>query len=185
MGRFDRPGALGTHLSEVAGVWKEVFGDLDATGIELFGRLDAVARNWAALCREVLTPFGINYAELTTLGILRTTRPRPRRSPTELRRLVGQTSAGMTRILDKLEVEGLVKRESLRGDGRRVDIVLSRRGASLAEKAFHELLVRQNEIYVSLAASKARITSESLDTLLDEFAEVKRRAEESRLNEIA
>ena len=35
--------------------------------------------------------------------MLRISEPDYRRSPTELRRLIGQSSAGMTRILDKLE----------------------------------------------------------------------------------
>ena len=170
MGRFDRPGELGSHLSENASIWNEILGDLDAKGIELFGRIDAVARHWAALHREVLTPFGINYAELTTLGILRTTRPAPRRSPTELRGLVGQTSAGMTRILDKLEAEGHVRRESSRDDGRRVDIVLSRRGEKLAEEAFRELLVLQDELLAPLDEPSSDGMIDALDTLLAAFS---------------
>ena len=170
MGRFDRPGELASHLSEIAGIWNELLGDLDAKGIELFGRIDAVARHWAALHREVLTPFGINYAELTTLGILRTTRPAPRRSPTELRGLVGQTSAGMTRILDKLEAEGHLRRESSRDDGRRVDIVLSRRGEALAEAAFRELLILQNELLAPLDEPSSDGMIDALDTLLAAFA---------------
>jgi hypothetical protein len=53
---------------------------------------------------------GINYAELAVLGMLRTSGPRQRRSPTELRALVGQSSAGMTRVLDKLEADGHLRR---------------------------------------------------------------------------
>ena len=173
MGRFDRPGELGTHLSEIASIWNELLGDVDAQGIELFGRLDAVARHWAALHREVLTPFGLNYAELTTLGILRTTRPTPRRSPTELRGLVGQTSAGMTRILDKLESEELVRREASPDDGRRVDILLSRRGQKIAQDAFRELLVLQNELLAPLDKPSMDGMISALDTLLAAFADRK------------
>jgi DNA-binding MarR family transcriptional regulator len=176
MSRFDRPGELGTHLSENADAWGELLGDVDASVIEVFGRLDAVARYWAALQREVLTPFGINYAELTTLGILRTTRPSPRRSPTELRGLVGKTSAGMTRILDKLESEGLLKRESSSDDGRRVDIILSRRGERLAEAAFRELLVIQNGLLAPLEERSVGITLDTLDALLAVFVARKEQA---------
>jgi DNA-binding MarR family transcriptional regulator len=170
MSHFDRSGVLGAHLSENANSWNELLGDVDARGIELFGRLDAVARHWAALHREVLTPFGLNYAELTTLGILRTTRPAPRRSPTELRGLVGQTSAGMTRILDKLEAEGLVRREASPDDGRRVDIVLARRGQRIADEAFRELLVLQNKLLAPLDKSGLDATIGTLDILLSAFA---------------
>jgi len=173
MGRFDRPGELGAHLAEIARIWNELLGDLDARGIELFGRIDAVSRHWSALQREILTPFGINYAELTTLGILRTTRPAPRRSPTELRSPVGQTSAGMTRILDKLESEALVRREPAPDDGRRVDIVLSRRGERLAETAFRELLRAQSPLLGGIDERAARTTTRVLDALLSAFADRK------------
>jgi len=169
MGRFDRPEELAAHLTQIAGIWNELLPDLDASGIQIFGRIDAVARNWMALQREVLTPFGINYAELTTLGILRTTTPTPRRSPTELRGLVGQTSAGMTRILDKLEAEGLARRESAPDDGRRVDIVLSQSGKRLVEVAFRALLVPQNELLESLDPRHIEVTIGALDSLLAAF----------------
>jgi DNA-binding MarR family transcriptional regulator len=169
MARFDRPEALGAHLSEVARIWNEQLGDLDATGIEVFGRFDAVARHWAALHRRVLAPFGINYAELATLGMLHATRPSPRRSPTELRGLVGQTSAGMTRILDKLETEECVRREPSPEDGRRVDIVLTRRGGKLAEEAWRALLVHQNELLRSFDERSREGLITALDRLLAAF----------------
>ena len=170
MGRFDRPGELGVQLAEIAGTWNKLLGNLDAGSIEIFGRIDAVARHWAALHREVLGPFGLSYSELTTLGILRTTSGSPRRSPTELRALVGQSSAGMTRILDKLEAEGLVRRDPSRDDGRRVDIVLSRRGERLVEEAFSVLLAIQQELLSSLDKRRADTTIGALDTLLAAFA---------------
>ena len=169
MSRFDRPGELGSHLERNAAAWNELLGDVDARSIEIFGRIDAVTRHWAALQREILTPFDINYAELITLGILRTTRPRPVRSPTELRGLIGQTSAGMTRILDKLESEGLVRREAFAEDKRRVDIRLTPAGARLAETAFRELVVRQNETTDELDEHSRKAMIRGLDRLLSAF----------------
>ena len=171
MGRFDRPEELGAHLAENAATWTDLLGELDARSIEVFGRIDAVARQAAALHRELLTPHGVNYAELITLGILRTTRPAPRRSPTELRALLGQTSAGMTRILDKLETEGLVRRESSPGDRRRVDIVLAPRGRRLAETAFRELLSAQNRLLAGVDARARRAAIRAFDSLLTAFAD--------------
>jgi len=171
MGRFDRPEELGTHLAENAASWTALLGDLDARSIELFGRIDALARQAAALHRELLARHGINYAELITLGILRTTRPEPRRSPTELRGLVGQTSAGMTRILDKLESEGLVRRDSSPSDGRRIDIVLAPRGKRLAETAFRDLLGVQTRLLAAIDERARRGTIRTLDTLLAAFAD--------------
>jgi hypothetical protein len=61
--------------------------------------VEALARAWKRIHEGNLDCFGLNHAEWTTLGILRTSPPESRRSPTQLRRLVGQTSAGMARIL--------------------------------------------------------------------------------------
>jgi DNA-binding MarR family transcriptional regulator len=171
MGRFDRPEELGAHLAENAATWTELLGDLDARSIELFGRIDAVARQAAALRREILAPHGVNYAELITLGILHTTRPEPRRSPTELRALIVQTSAGMTRILDKLEAEELVRRDSSPSDGRRVDIVLAPRGRRLTETAFRALLGVQNRLLADVDERARRGTIRALDLLLAAFAD--------------
>lgn len=127
------------HLSENAAEWRAISGELDAASLLLLGRLEAVSRALAELQRTALEPYGINYAEFTALGMLRTTRPDERRSPTELRHLVGQSSAGMTRILRKLESERLVRRVPCDGDGRRRDVVLTAKGAELVEKSFPSL----------------------------------------------
>lgn len=133
------------HLSENAAEWQAIAGQEDARSFVLLGRLEAVSRALAELQRTALDPHGINYAEFTTLGMLRTTRPAMRRSPTELRRLVGQSSAGMTRILHKLERGRLVRRVPGREDGRRRDVVLTAKGAALVEEAFPSLFAGPSE----------------------------------------
>src|SRR5262245_35812377 len=127
------------HLEENAGVWHEIAGEVDASSFGLLGRLEAVSRALAAMQRRAPAPCAVNHAELTTRGMLRPTRPEMRRSPTELRRLVGQSSAGMTRILAKLQDARLIRRLRGDGDGRRRDVVLTAKGAALAEEAFAAL----------------------------------------------
>ncbi len=133
------------HLSENAAEWQEIVGDVEPSGFLLLGRIEAVSRALRTLHRTALEPHGINYAEFTTLGMLRTTRPAMRRSPTELRHLVGQSSAGMARILRKLEDGKLVRRVSGQGDGRRRDVVLTSKGATLVEAAFPSLFAESSE----------------------------------------
>lgn len=168
---MDRRARLAEHLEENASAWEQILGkESGSAALAVFGRLEAVARTWAALQRDVLLPFGINYAELATIGMLRTSLPDFRRSPTELRGLVGQTSAGMTRILDKLEDEGWVRRIAHPEDGRRVDIVLTARGAKLAERSYRALLVAESEILDRLPKSRRGEVARALDALLEAFA---------------
>ena len=109
---LSQPKQLAQHLDENAAAWSEIAGAFDPRALGILGRLEALARMLGELQRGALAPHGLNYAEFTTIRMLRTSPPDFRRSPSELRRLVGQTSAGMTRILAKLEDEGLVRRAS-------------------------------------------------------------------------
>ena len=164
------PTQLALHLEENASAWQEIAGDVDGSALGLFGRLEALARFGAELQRRALAPYGLNYAEFTTIGMLRTSPPAFRRSPTELRRLVGQSSAGMTRILAKLEDEGVVRRVAGRGDGRRRDVILSARGRELAEQSFAALLTAQADVLAPAGKRRRDELLRALDALLVLFA---------------
>jgi len=168
--RFERLEDLGPLLDDNASKWEEILCDSKASALRLFGRLEALARLWSALQREVLPPFGLNYAELTTLGTLRTLPPSSHQAPCELRRLLGQSSAGMTRILDKLEGEGLVRRKAHEEDGRRLDVVLTRRGAKLCEQALERLLAVEAEILLPLGKRRIGEVLQVFDALLAGFS---------------
>ena len=161
---------LSLHLEENASAWHEIVSEVDARTLALFGRLEAVARALAELQRQALAPYGINYAEFTTLGMLRTSGPGFRRSPTELRRLVGQSSAGMTRILRKLERARLVRRRREPGDARRSDVVLTAKGAALAEAAFAALFGAPSDGLGARSKRRREAWQHALDELLDFLA---------------
>jgi DNA-binding MarR family transcriptional regulator len=162
--RFDRPEELGPHLEENVRALEEILGGTDASPMLVFGRLEALARSWAQLHREVLAPYGINYAELTTLGMLRTTEGAC--SPRELRKLVGQTSAGMTRILHKLESEALVRRVAHAEDRRRVDVQLTAGGARFAEECLDAMLTAESELLACLGKRERDALLVGIDALL-------------------
>jgi DNA-binding MarR family transcriptional regulator len=155
------------HLAANAAEWQAIAGDADTGSFELLGRLEALSRTLAHLQRTALDPHGINHAEFTTLGMLRTTRPDPRRSPTELRRLVGQSSAGMTRILRKLEGAHLVRRVPGREDGRRRDVVLTAKGAALVEVAFPALFAAPSERLARRGKRERDAWMRALDEMLE------------------
>jgi len=167
--RIDEPGALAPFLDANAANWQRILG-VDASALAMFGRVSALAVSWAALQRDALNELGLNYAELSVLGMLRTSDPQERRSPTELRGLIGQSSAGMTRILDKLEAEGHLRRAEIDGDRRRVDIVLTPSGAELAEQAVGALLAVETAMIAPLAPERRAAIAGALDALLGAFA---------------
>jgi DNA-binding MarR family transcriptional regulator len=167
--RLDSPETLGPHLEENARALEEILDGTDASPMLVFGRVEALARSWAAVHRDVLAPYGLHYSELTTLGMLRTA-PDAAGSPAELRTLVGQTSAGMTRILDKLETQRLVRRVAHPEDGRRIDVRLTARGARFAEACLDALLRVENALLAGLGKRRRDTLVGSLDALLGAFA---------------
>jgi DNA-binding MarR family transcriptional regulator len=130
----------------------------------------ALSRGWSALQREVLSPFGLNYAELSTLGFLRTSLRNRRNSPSELRQRLGQSSAGMTRILDKLEQASLLRREACEDDARRLDVALTRRGAHRADEAFAALLGIESELLAPLGKRRLQEVLRAFDALHESLA---------------
>ncbi len=168
--RIDPPDRLATRFSESSATWQQIL-DVDASALAVFSRISALSVAFATLSREALQRFGLNYAELSVLAMLRTTEPEQRRSPTELRALVGQSSAGTTRILDKLEADGHLRREDLDGgDRRRVDIVLTPSGAALAEQGVAALLTAETAVLRAIPAAGRAAIASSLDALLGAFA---------------
>jgi len=168
--RFGRPEELGPHLEASARAWEEILAGTDGSPLAVFGRLEALSRAWAQLHREVLDPYTINYAELTTLGMLRTASGEAC-SPSELRELVGQTSAGMTRILDKLEERRLLRRVAHAGDGRRIEVRLARRGEAFTEECMEALLTVGSELLAAIGKRDRDALLQGVDALLTAFAD--------------
>ncbi|TMA31665.1 MAG: MarR family transcriptional regulator [Deltaproteobacteria bacterium] len=170
---IDRPNDLAPFLDTNASTWQRILG-VDASGLAMFGRVSALTHGWLALQRAALNHLGINYAELTVLGMLRVSEHQ-RGSPTELRARVGQSSAGTTRILDKLEADGHLRREDIDGDRRRVDIVLTPSGAALAEAGVAAMLAAETAVLAPLSPEHRTAIRAGLDALLGAFAAYRRR----------
>lgn len=168
MSRFDRPEELGPFLEENVRALAEILDGTDASPMVVFGRVEALTRSWSLASREALAPYGINYAELSTLGMLRTASSAC--SPGELRTLVGQTSAGMTRILDKLEAERLVRRVAHPEDGRRLEVQLTPRGARFAEECLEAMLAVESELLAGVGKRQLDAVVRGMDALLTAFA---------------
>jgi DNA-binding MarR family transcriptional regulator len=156
---------LVSFLDSSADTWSSITGSVDRDAIVVLGLVEAVARTWKRVHEEALAVHDLNLAEWTTIGMLRSSPPDFRRSPTELRRLVGQTSAGMTRILKKLGERGLVRRRPSVSDGRGQDVLLTRRGSKLAEESFRTLHTLQRRVVAPFAGGERRRLIEALDEL--------------------
>jgi DNA-binding MarR family transcriptional regulator len=114
--------------------------------VVVFGLLETLTRVSRSMYARALAPFGLNHAEWSALGRLRTAPSGSRVSQTDLRRLICQTSAGTTRVLDKLEEAGLVRREPDPKDGRALNVVLTAKGRRLADRSFGVVHAQQTQL---------------------------------------
>jgi DNA-binding MarR family transcriptional regulator len=157
--------ALVSFLRASSDKWSAVTGDVDPDAVIMFGLIEALARTWKEIHTEALSVYDLNLAEWTTIGMLRSSPPDFRRSPTELRHLVGQTSAGMTRVLTKLVSGRLVRREPRPSDGRGQDVILTARGHALAEESFRRLHSIQRDLLAPFATDQRDRLISALDQL--------------------
>jgi DNA-binding MarR family transcriptional regulator len=160
-----RHAELVRFLDDRATEWSVITDAVDRDTLVLFGLLEATTRVWRSVHHEALARFGLNLAEWTTIGMLRTSPPAYRRSPTELRRLVGQTSAGMTRVLAKLGRRGLVGRASAATDARRHDVILTRKGQAVADESFRGLHAVERGALAPFTADECAQLIQTLDRL--------------------
>lgn len=115
------------HARQVANAVPEAH--LDAWRSILNVHAAVVERTEQALRREGLPP-------LTWYDVLWALRRAParRRRMSDLARDLTISRGGLTKLVDRLEAEGLVRRERVSDDGRGSEAVLTRAGAALARR---------------------------------------------------
>ena len=100
----------------------------DEAGVGLMLTADVVRRHGEAL----LKPFGITLQQYNVLRILRGSRPDS--LPTlEIAGRMIEKSPGVTRLLDRLEKKGLVRRERCAADRRQVLCGITEKGLALLD----------------------------------------------------
>lgn len=76
----------------------------------------------------------------------------------------------MTRILDKLEQASLLRREAREDDARRLDVVLTSRGANRADEAFAALFGVESELLAPLGKRRLQEVLRAFDALHESLA---------------
>jgi len=142
-------------LASVEREWPEVAAGLNPAVPYLYRARDIAFDD---LCRR-LAPFGMRPADLDVLAALRT-RPAPRElTPTVLYRSLLLSSGGLTKILARLEKEGLVERPPNPDDGRSRLVRLTELGERRLDEIVPGVLEHEHEFLAPLsAAEQAELT---------------------------
>ena len=143
-------------VARVIAEWAITRPDLDASPLELIGRVLILAERLTARVELILKPFALTLGQFDILATLRR-QPEGRLSPGGLLAHMVLTSGGMTARLDKLESLGLVVRAADPDDRRGVVVALSSKGRKLIDRA---TAARMAEAHAALPALTAAERSE-------------------------
>lgn len=112
---------------------------------------------------QFFKPYGLTTAQFNILRILRGQYPQPATINLLIDRMLDKSS-NASRIVDKLEAKGLVKRTQCSADRRAVDVIISDAGLNLLTQ-----LDAQMEIWENQVQNLTMEDCEKLNELLDKF----------------
>ncbi|WP_291729261.1 MarR family winged helix-turn-helix transcriptional regulator [Leisingera sp. F5] len=123
------------HVDFITQQWERERPDLDVTAMGVIGR---VARLYLAYQRGMhatFAEFGLNAAKFDVLATLRRSGAPYVLSPGDLLKATMVASGTMTNRIDRLEADGLVKREVNPEDSRSFLVGLTEEGLALVDRA--------------------------------------------------
>lgn len=120
--------------------WAKRDPDLDASPLEVVGRLLLCARHCERAIVAALQPLGLSYGDFDVLNTLRRRGDERGTNPSDLAASVLITTGAMTARLDRLERSGLIERAADPADRRGVLVRLTERGETLAEESLRAVL---------------------------------------------
>ncbi len=121
------------HVDFVVAQWAEAMPGIDASSMEIFGRMARIQKHLDRLRAEALAQYGFKEGEFDVLATLRRSGAPYCLTPTELYRSLLITSGAMTNRLTRLESAGMIERIVDEQDRRSVQVCLSERGKALIE----------------------------------------------------
>ncbi|WP_424977990.1 MarR family winged helix-turn-helix transcriptional regulator [Leisingera sp. S232] len=140
------------HVDFVTQQWERERPDLDVTAMGIIGR---VARLYLAYQREMhktFAKFGLNAAKFDVLATLRRSGAPYALSPGDLLKATMVASGTMTNRLDRLEADGLVKREVNPQDSRSFLVGLTEQGFALIDRAVTAHVQTQAQLVEGLSS---------------------------------
>ena len=149
--------------------WSVQRPDLDSSGVAITDRIFALAKHLDRRAVQVLEPLVLSPWAFDVLAALRRQGAPYRLTPTELSRATLLTSGAMTNRLDRLEAQGLVRREADPGDRRGVRVVLLAGGVDLVDRALALRFAESVEATAALSLAEGRTLESLLRRLLLEF----------------
>ncbi|MGW2063132.1 MarR family transcriptional regulator [Streptomyces sp. AM2-3-1] len=136
--------------------WKRELPGLDASPMEVLGRLHRSFLRYQGLLSDLFDCFDLNMAAFDVLAALRRSGPPYRRTAGELADISLVTTGGITLRLDRLEKAGLVTRERDPDDRRVVYAQLTDRGIEIADVVAVAHFANEERMLAELTGAERR-----------------------------
>ena len=156
-------------IGDISKAWRHEYPELDTGAMAPLIRLARLGILIEAFQQEVLEPFELTPSDYSVLAALRRNGKPYALNPSQLYTRLQRSSGGMTKILKRLEQQGLVRRADNPEDRRGSVISLTRRGLSVQERAFHAFLAASESLLSPLSEKERADADRSLCALLDAF----------------
>ncbi len=140
------------HIDEAITQWSRVTPPVDASPMQILGRLHRLYLRYAAAINTTFQEFGINSASFDVLATLKRSGKPYTLTPSELAQSSLVTTAGITIRLDRLEASRLVRRTRDSSDRRVVHASLTPAGLSLVTKVSAIHFAREEAMLAGLSA---------------------------------
>ncbi|MHB1818704.1 MAG: MarR family winged helix-turn-helix transcriptional regulator [Streptosporangiaceae bacterium] len=134
------------EVDDLVAGWRSERPDLDIEPLGVLSRVSRLARHLDRERRDAVAAHGLQVWEFDVLSALRRQGPPYQLSPGALLRATLVTSGTMTNRIDRLAGSGLVSRRPDPQDRRGVLVALTPRGATVADAALADLLLRERAL---------------------------------------
>jgi DNA-binding MarR family transcriptional regulator len=158
-----------TWIDDLSTAWDREYPGLDVTTFPPMVRLARLAVLIESFQHEVLEPFELTTGDYGVLAALRRAGAPYELTPSKLYSRLERSSGGMTKILKRLEDQGLVKRSPDPDDGRGSLVSLTKQGLDAQEGVFNAYLSATQDLLRSISRTKLEQVDRSLVALLDAF----------------
>jgi DNA-binding MarR family transcriptional regulator len=156
-------------LREVAEYWKKEYPDREFARVRPLLRLSRLAFLLPSFQKQVLKPHGLSPSDYSILGALRRAGSPRQLKPGDLYNALGCTPGGLTKMVDRLERQGLVQRLSDLEDRRRARIRLTPKGEAIERKAFADYNDSADRLMGQLSEEELDQIDSALELLVDAF----------------
>jgi DNA-binding MarR family transcriptional regulator len=153
-------------VDRIVKAWAKSDPSVDASPLEVVGRLLLCAAHLERAIAAALQPLGLSFGDFDVLNTLRRRDDELGTNPGDLAQSSLITSGAMTARLDRLERAGLIRRAPDPNDRRAVRVHLTPEGRRLAERALRTVIAADRAFLEPLSRRQRDTVASGLKRLL-------------------